>query len=69
MTRSTSEPQWQRSRSCASGACVEVARVGDHYLVRDSKKPDVPPLSFTAEEWQRFAEGIVAGDFAAEVWQ
>ncbi len=69
MTRSTNEPQWQRSRSCGSSACVEVARVGDHYLVRDSKNPDVPPLSFTAEEWHRFTEGVVAGDFRGDAGQ
>jgi hypothetical protein len=63
MTRSTNKPQWRRSQSCNTGACVEVARVGDHYLVRDSKNPQVPPLTFTVEEWQSFTEGVLGGDF------
>ena len=63
MTHPQSHTEWRRSRSCGSAACIEVAKVDDHYLVRDSKNPDAPPLSFTAEEWSAFVRGIEEGDF------
>jgi hypothetical protein len=66
MTSSANKPDWKKSRTCSSGACVEVARVGDHYLVRDSKNPEVPPLEFTAEEWREFSQGMAAGDFHSD---
>ncbi|MFI7539730.1 DUF397 domain-containing protein [Actinoplanes sp. NPDC049599] len=61
---SVSVPAWQKSSKCANGNCVEVARVdGDTYLIRDSKRPDSPALSFTVEEWTAFVEGVQAGEF------
>jgi hypothetical protein len=63
MTHPKKRPDWRRSRSCGNQACVEVARVDDQYLVRDSKNPDAPPLSFTKDEWTTFIQGIEAGDF------
>jgi len=44
-------------------ACVEVAKVDDTYLVRDSKNPDGAVLSFTEQEWAAFVEGVEAGEF------
>jgi uncharacterized protein DUF397 len=66
MTSSTEQPRWQRSRTCSGGSCVEVAKVGDRYLVRDGKNPEVTPLSFSAAEWDAFAEGLGRGDFRFE---
>ena len=56
-------PEWQRSTRCSGGTCVEVAKVADKYLIRDSKRPDAAALSFTEDEWNAFVEGINAGDF------
>jgi hypothetical protein len=56
-------PKWVKSTRCASGTCVEVAKVDDAYLIRDSKRPEVAPLSFTAEEWTAFVDGVTAGEF------
>nr|AEE65500.1 putative regulatory protein [uncultured bacterium BAC AB649/1850] len=56
-------PVWRRSGGCGSSTCVEVARVGDNYLVRDSKNPDTTPLSFTADEWQAFVQGVKGNEF------
>lgn len=56
-------PFWRKSAQCSSAACVEVAKRGDSYLVRDSKNPDGPTLAFTPAEWEAFAAGMVAGDF------
>ena len=56
-------PNWVKSTRCASGTCVEVAKVADQYLVRDSKRPEIAPLTFTAEEWTAFVDGVTAGEF------
>jgi hypothetical protein len=50
-------------RSCGSGACVEVTKVDESYLVRDSKDPDGPTLAFTSVEWEAFVHGVQAGAF------
>ncbi|MEV4703647.1 DUF397 domain-containing protein [Actinoplanes sp. NPDC049316] len=61
---SVTMPAWRKSSKCANGTCVEVARVGDDtYLIRDSKQPEAPALSFTKEEWVAFVEGVQAGEF------
>jgi hypothetical protein len=60
------ETRWRKARSCSGGQCVEVAKVGGRYLVRDSKAPDGAVLSFTEAEWLAFAEGVKKGDFSFE---
>ncbi|MEU4694500.1 DUF397 domain-containing protein [Actinoplanes sp. NPDC023714] len=57
---------WRRSRQCASGACVEVARIGEGVLLRDSKNRHVTPLAFSHAEWEAFVAGVKAGDFGFE---
>lgn len=57
------EVGFTRSSYCGNGAaCVEVA-VSDGVLVRDSKDPDGPVLSFDAGEWSAFLAGCKAGEF------
>lgn len=63
MSRPAENLEWRRSRDCASGTCVEVARVADGYLLRDAKDPDAQPLAFTDAEWAAFTEGVKRGDF------
>jgi hypothetical protein len=63
MTESMERPDWRRSGRCGSSACVEVAKVGDHYLVRNSTTTQATPLSFTEGEWTAFTGGVKAGDF------
>lgn len=46
------------------GSCVEVAEFGGAVLLRDSKDPDGPRLTFTPAEWTAFASGVAAGEFA-----
>jgi hypothetical protein len=55
--------KWHKSTRCGSNACVEVAKVENEYLVRDSKNPEAAPLTFTADEWTAFVEGVSAGEF------
>jgi hypothetical protein len=54
---------WRKSARCGSSACVEVAKVDEAYLIRDSKDPRGTVLSFTEHEWKAFVEGVAAGDF------
>ncbi|MGH3736782.1 MAG: DUF397 domain-containing protein [Micromonosporaceae bacterium] len=56
---------WRKSSRSGSdgGTCVEVAVLPDHVLVRDSKDPDGPRLSFTYPEWRAFVGGVGDGEF------
>jgi len=63
MAKPTQQPVWRRSTRCPNGTCLEVARVGSEYLVRDSKHPEVAPLHFSVEEWGVFVAGIKDGEF------
>jgi len=46
---------WHKSSYSGSGsACVEVARVPDGVLVRDSKDPDGSALTIPTAAWQAF---------------
>ncbi|WP_430781090.1 DUF397 domain-containing protein [Actinoplanes sp. G11-F43] len=56
-------PAWRKSSRCGTSTCVEVAKVEDQYLIRDSKNPEVAALSFTKDEWDAFVEGVAAGEF------
>lgn len=62
----TEEPHWRRSRRCSTGACVEVARVAEQVLIRDSKIPGGAILAFTREEWNAFVAGVKDGDFGLD---
>ncbi|GIF05337.1 DUF397 domain-containing protein [Actinoplanes siamensis] len=64
MIETTGEPRWRRSKRCATGSCVEVARAGDLFLMRDSKNPDGLPLSFDREAWEAFIAGVKSDEFS-----
>lgn len=55
---------WEASSRCASGSCVEVARLpAGQVAVRDGKQGDASPvLVFTRSEWDAFTAGIKAGE-------
>jgi hypothetical protein len=56
---------WRRSArgDDDTGACVEVAILGDGYAVRNSTDPDGPVLYFTPAEWEAFVGGAKDGEF------
>ncbi|NJC82376.1 DUF397 domain-containing protein [Planosporangium mesophilum] len=55
---------WRRSsRSCANGACVEMAHDPTSAYLRDSEDPTGPWLAFSQKEWANFLYGVRAGDF------
>jgi hypothetical protein len=56
-------PAWRKSSRCGTSTCVEVAKVDEQYLIRDSKNPEAAPLSFTKAEWDAFVAGVNAGEF------
>ena len=59
----TERPVWRRSSACTSATCVEVARVGGRYLIRDGKNPDAGTLSFTEDEWGAFVRAVKRDEF------
>ena len=56
-------PEWRRSSRCSGGTCVEIAKVNDQVLIRDSKNPQQAALSFTEAEWLAFTAGVKADEF------
>ncbi|GAA2873019.1 DUF397 domain-containing protein [Streptosporangium fragile] len=56
---------WRKSSlSAQQDNCVEVADLpGGGRVVRDSKDPDGPWLSFSGSTWQMFVGGIKGGEF------
>ncbi|MEY9889715.1 hypothetical protein ABIA35_000245 [Catenulispora sp. MAP12-49] len=69
METDRSKARWKKSSvSAANGACVETASVrADELLVRNSRDPEGPVLSFTKAEWVAFVAGVKAGEFDAIV--
>lgn len=51
---------WMRSSFCNSGACIEVALIGDSVQLRDSKNTDLPAVVFTPDEWTGFQDLVLA---------
>ncbi|MEU7749686.1 MULTISPECIES: DUF397 domain-containing protein [unclassified Nonomuraea] len=55
---------WRTSSlSGGNGQCVEVAFIGQHVAVRDSKNPDAAVLIFTPGEWRAFTGGVHLNEF------
>ena len=46
--------KWRKSSASGQEGCVEVAAVRGSILVRDSKAPHGPMLTFSGAEWTRF---------------
>ena len=56
---------WRKSRASEAGNCVEVAFSGKLVLIRHSKSPSGPMLSFSPPEWIAFLKGARGGEFEA----
>ena len=52
--------EWRKSaHSAAQVQCVEIASLPDGgWAVRDSKDPNGHVLTFSADAWRRFTDGI-----------
>jgi hypothetical protein len=58
-----SQLRWLKSSRSGTSNCVEVALHGALVLVRDSKDPLGPVLTFSRDEWDAFLAGARGGDF------
>jgi len=54
---------WRKSTASGSGNCVEVSFAGASVLVRNSRSPQGPVLSFSRLEWDAFLTGVRDGEF------
>jgi Domain of unknown function (DUF397) len=57
------EPVWRKSSYSNNSGCVEIARLENHVLIRDSKDQSGPVLQFTLPEWRAFLNGVADGEF------
>jgi hypothetical protein len=58
------EVAFAKSTRSSSTNCVEVGPCDcGEVRVRDSKDPNGPVLTFTADEWTAFTAGVRAGEF------
>ncbi|HEX4091878.1 MAG TPA: DUF397 domain-containing protein [Trebonia sp.] len=62
-SESTSNAWRKSSASGGTGDCVEVAFAEEGVLVRHSRNPSGPVLSFTHSEWKAFLAGASNGEF------
>jgi uncharacterized protein DUF397 len=54
-----SQPAWRvATYTGGNGNCVEVADAANVVMVRDTKDRDAGTLSFSADVWRTFAEGL-----------
>ena len=60
---SASNAWGKSSASGTSGDCVEVAFVDESVLIRHSRNPSGPMLSFAPSEWRAFLTGTRNGEF------
>lgn len=60
-----STPAWMKSsRSTGNGACVEVkSPATESVVVRDSKDPQGPVLTFSPDAWSSFVSDVDGGSF------
>lgn len=54
---------WRTSTRCETAACVAVAVGRRQVRMRDTADPAGPVLTFGADTWTAFLDGIRAGDF------
>lgn len=54
---------WRKSTASVTGNCVEVAFTEAAVLIRNSRQPSGPFVSFTIPEWNAFLAGARNGEF------
>jgi len=62
-SRTRTSIEWLVSLTCEGGACVGVARRGEHVLIGNTSNPEGPVGEFTMDEWRQFVAGVKQGDF------
>lgn len=56
-------PVWRTSSRCGNGNCVAISTNGHCVLMRDTKDPASPILTFGRAQWRDFLAGIKANEF------
>ena len=59
----SSSTPWRKSTASAQGNCVEVSFADESVLMRNSRNPEGPVLSFTHSEWEAFLTGVRNSEF------
>ncbi|MER7754114.1 DUF397 domain-containing protein [Kitasatospora sp. NPDC097643] len=61
------EVHWQKSSYSGGegGDCIECGQLAHAVLVRDSKDPNGPVLTFSSESWKAFISSVQANHFPA----
>lgn len=54
---------WRKSTASGTSNCVEVSFAGESVLMRHSRSPQGPILSFSYSEWEAFLTGVRDGEF------
>lgn len=57
---------WRKSTASSASSCVEVAFADELVLVRNSRDPLGPALSFSRQEWVAFLQGASNGEFTPD---
>lgn len=74
MTSSTTTPSvypsalsnaWKRSSHCSLDDCVEVRHDNGKVMLRHSKAPEGPVLTYSLDEWRAFVQGVQGHEFDA----
>ena len=60
---STGEPSWRIAKECDGGSCVEIAKQGEHVLVRRSTDPDGTLIILSHDMWKEFVARVKHDDF------
>jgi hypothetical protein len=57
--------EWRKSRrsNTSGSACVEIAKLGGHIAVRDSRNPDGAKLTFDAADWRAFTRRVRSQEY------
>jgi hypothetical protein len=55
--------RWRKSTASEPNDCVEVAFVEHAVLVRHSRDPSGPKLTYSEAEWAAFLAGVRNGEF------
>ncbi len=63
MSEKETDRGWVTAQACESAHCVEVCFDGASVLVRSSREPDGPWLTFDREEWRVFCAAVAEGEF------
>ncbi|MGI5244263.1 DUF397 domain-containing protein [Dactylosporangium sp. CA-139066] len=61
------EIRWRKSSRSAWDNCVEVARLAEGVLVRDSKDPDGAVVAFCGPGWRAFLSALGDGGFDTQL--